>query len=380
MINLAIVSPSTTNSPETFIQSHIKGITANVTHYYGDLVPRYSDKDGLFSINNENLTNRHAWGKVIRQINPIKFKNSKLNLKEYLFSRSLIKRHIDVVLAEYGTTSAEIVDCCKYAGIPLIAHFHGRDCSCYEVINKYKIKYCQLFHYATFVVAVSHYMEESLQQLGCNKEKIIYAPCTPDPLFTNTNIDFDNQILLFVGRFTDKKSPYSLVLSFRKIAEKFPFAQMIMAGDGPLLNSTKNLVKVLGLEMKIKFPGKISPLEMQELIAKSRAYVQHSITAEDGDAEGTPVSIMEASAAGLPVIATLHAGIPDVIIDGQTGLLSKELDIDTMAQNMERLLKNKEFAIKLGKNGKEFMARNYSKRWQLETLTNIVNFAASTKR
>ncbi len=380
MINLAIVSPSPTNSPETFIKSHIKGITANVTFYYGDLVPRYSDKDGLFSINNENLTNIHAWKKAIRQINPIKFKSSKLSLKEYLFSRSLKKRHIDVVLAEYGTTSAEIVDSCKYAGIPLIAHFHGRDCSCNEVISKYKIKYNKLFHYATFVVAVSHYMEKSLLQLGCDKEKIIYAPCTPDPCFSNLNIEFNNQTLLFVGRFTDKKSPYSLVLSFKKIAGKFPFAQMIMAGDGPLLNSTRNLAKILGLETQIKFPGKITPLEMQKLITKSRAYVQHSITADDGDTEGTPVSIMEASAAGLPVISTLHAGIPDVIIDGQSGLLSQELDIDTMAQNMERLLGDKEYAIKLGQKGKDFMAKHYSKKWQLETLTKYINFAASTKR
>ena len=135
MLNLAIVSPSTTNTPETFVQSHISGIRANVFFYYGDLIPRYLEGEGLFSMNSQSLNNKKAWLRIFKNLNVFKYKASGLGLKSYLFAQSLKAHHIDVVLAEYGTTSAEITDACKYAKIPLIAHFHGRDSSDYNVLK-----------------------------------------------------------------------------------------------------------------------------------------------------------------------------------------------------------------------------------------------------
>ncbi len=69
-----------------------------------------------------------------------------------------------------------------------------------------------------------------------------------------------------------------------------------------------------------------------------RAFVQHSVEAENGDSEGTPVAVLEAQCSGLPVVATRHAGIADVVIDGETGFLSEEGDVDRMAQNMIKVL------------------------------------------
>lgn len=140
MLNLAIVSPSITNKSETFVQSHVMGIKAHSFLYYGDLVPRYIDGEGLFSMDNKHLGDIKSWLNVFKCINPFRLYKSGLSLKEYLFVHSLKKHKIDVVLAEYGTTSAEIVNSCKYANIPLVAHFHGRDSSAYNIIKDYKKK------------------------------------------------------------------------------------------------------------------------------------------------------------------------------------------------------------------------------------------------
>lgn len=377
MTNLAIVSPSPDGKPETFVQSHIDGIKANVIYYYGDLVPRYIKGEGLFSMTHSSIKSVRAWRGVASRTNPIKFCLSGLSLKEYLFACSLLKHHIDVVLAEYGTTGAEIMRACRYAGIPLVAHFHGRDCSCYEVINSYGERYKALFAYASYIVAVSHAMEKKLISLGCPKEKLVYAPCAPDPSFAGLEPDLKEEKFLFVGRFTEKKAPDLLVKAFAQVAAEHPTASLVMAGDGELLSATRRLVRSLHLEDRISLPGAITPSVYRSMLKHCRAYVQHSVTASDGDMEGTPVSVMEASAAGVPVIATRHAGIPDVIIDGETGLLSDEKDIEAMVGNMKLLLERPDLAEKLGSSGRRFMASHITKQWQMGVLTDTINQAAS---
>lgn len=379
MLNLAIVSPSITNKFETFVQSHVIGIKAHSFLYYGDLVPRYIDGEGLFSMDNKHLSDIKSWLNVFKCVNPFLLYKSGLSLKEFLFVHSLKKHKIDVVLAEYGTTSAEIVNSCKYANIPLVAHFHGRDSSAYSIIKDYKKKYEDLFAYASAVVIVSKEMQIRLEQLGCPKDKMIYAPCVPDEKFAQLHALLDQPSFCFVGRFTDKKAPYAVVMAFKKVIKKIPYARLIMSGDGPLLNSTKNIVKILGIEDNVIFTGIITPEEYRTFLLHCRAYVQHSIIADDGDMEGTPVAIMEASAAGVSVISTIHAGIPDIIIDGETGLLNKELDVDGMAANMILLLEDKDLAVRLGNAGKQRMSEHFTKRWQMNILTKAVTDAALNK-
>ena len=85
--------------------------------------------------------------------------------------------------------------------------------------------------------------------------------------------------------------------------------------------------------------GVITPEEYRSELQNSLAFVQHSITAENGNMEGTPLAVLEASAAGIPVISTNHAGIPDVVLYEQNGLLCQEKDVQKMTDNIIKLLK-----------------------------------------
>jgi len=142
--------------------------------------------------------------------------------------------------------------------------------------------------------------------------------------------------------------------------EKHPDVKLYFAGDGELLETCRNLVKYYNLEKNVLLLGRIKPNEYASLLSRVTGFIQHSITAESGDMEGTPVAVLEANAAGIPVIATRHAGIPDVILDGTTGLLVDEHDVDGMAEKIIELIENKELAIKLGKAGKERVKNNFS--------------------
>lgn len=360
-IKLAIVSPSFNAYSETFIQAHKKYISANIFYYFGGRIPislENCDRIAPYWVK--------AKSKAIARLKNIPSLESELN-----FSYSLNKNKIQVVLAEYGPTGMAVLPICKKLNIPLIVHFHGHDASVYETI-KANQNYLPVFEYANAIIAVSKSMKQKLILLGCPEKKVFLNTYGPNDSFLSIQPKFQKKLLIGVGRFVDKKAPYYTIMAFRKTIEKHPDAQLILAGDGPLWNTCKNLVKHWGLESNVHLPGVITPDQYREHLSNCRAFVQHSITAENGDMEGTPLAVLEASAACVPVISTYHAGIPDVIIHQQTGLLSVEHDVKTMAKLMDQLLSDLALAKRMGAKGKEHVANHFSMNRHIETINQLI--------
>ncbi len=360
-MNIALLSPNQNAYSETFIQAHKNHLKGKVYFYYSGILP--TKLEGGNFINSRRL----------RILDIIKgyFNLNRFSLPEIALLNSFKKNKIDMVLAEYGETAQKILKICNELNLPLIVHFHGYDASVSEII-KNNNNYKEVFEIASFVVVVSKRMFQDLLKLGCPKQKLIYNVYGPNDEFFYVQPNFSNQQFIAIGRFVDKKAPYNLILSFLKVIEKFPKTKLIMAGDGPLLDTCKNLVKYFRLEANINFVGVISPEKYREYLSESLAFVQHSVTAENGDSEGTPVGIVEASAAGLPVISTGHAGIPDVVIHGKTGLLVEEHDVDGMAENMIKLLENPEIAKEMGEKGKINIKENFTLKRHIEVLDALI--------
>ena len=125
--------------------------------------------------------------------------------------------------------------------------------------------------------------------------------------------------------------------------------------------------------------GALNHEEVMPLFSNARCFVQHSVVPSYGDAEGTPVAILEAQAAGLPAVATRHAGIVDAVVDGSTGYLVEELDIDGMADRLTRLLQDKELAQRMGKNAREHIQKNFSIRRHLDCIDDVVARARKSR-
>jgi colanic acid/amylovoran biosynthesis glycosyltransferase len=368
-MNVAIVSPDQNVYSETYIQAH-KRIDAKVFYYYGGLVPTHLE--GVGSINRPFLFD------ILTKIQA-KFFNKNQPYSDLVFAKSLRKNKIDVVFAEYGPTGASLVNVCKSLKMPLVTIFHGRDASAYDVLEKYRQKYTDLFHYAGRILVVSGVMREKLIALGCPGNKVVLTQCAPDNKFLELNPTFrEPKSFVSIGRFINKKAPYYDVLAIKQVAEKYPDVKLYFAGEGELLNSTQNLIRYFNLEDNIKLLGIISPDEFAEILSKVTGFIQHSITAKNGDMEGTPVSVMEASAAGIPVIATRHAGIPDVIIDGETGLLVDEHDVDGMVKQILKLIENPGLAKSLGQAGKENIRINFNMGKHLGIIRSVLQEALET--
>lgn len=357
-MNIAIFSPNQNPYSETFIQAHKKYLKDQIFYYYGRgsqiRLETKVEKEGKL----ESLLL-----KIYLKI----FKKSYSELWVRRILRSLAKNKVNAILIEYGTHAFHLLPILRKTKIPIIVHFHGYDASRQDIIEKCNY-YSEVFDLSRKVISVSTEMHQKLVSIGCNSNKLIYNVYGPNPKFSDVKPTFSQKQFISVGRFTDKKAPYYTILAFKEVLKKHPDAVLLMAGDGELLNSCVNLVRHYNMEENIKFLGVINSDAFANYLCHSIAYVQHSITALNGDMEGTPLSILESSAAGIPVISTYHAGISDVIEHEVTGLLCEEHDILTMSKHMLKVLENKDYAKEIGLAGKWRIKENFSLKRHIDTL------------
>jgi glycosyltransferase involved in cell wall biosynthesis len=217
-------------------------------------------------------------------------------------------------------------------------------------------------------------MERKLVSLGAPPEKVHYNPyginCRE---FGGANPENAPPVFLAVGRFVEKKAPQITLKAFADVHRVFPTARLRMVGSGPLLDECRELAESLRIEHAVTFLGAQSHEVVQEEMRDARCFVQHSMEASNGDCEGTPLGILEAGASGLPVVSTRHAGIADVVIENETGLLVDERDVKGMAENMLRMAQDPELAGRLGRTARQRIANSFSEERSLGRLLEIIN-------
>jgi colanic acid/amylovoran biosynthesis glycosyltransferase len=285
------------------------------------------------------------------------------------------------VLAEYGGCGVWCAEACRRAGIPLIVHFHGHDASDRDILKMFEDTYAGMFEQAAAVIAVSRAMERQLISLGAPPEKIHYNPCGVDiGEFRGADPASVGPVFLAVGSFREKKAPHLTIAAFARVHQAYPEARLRMIGEGALTNKCVELTKELGIEDAVTFLGVQSHSIVKEEMSRARCFVQHSIVAPSGDSEGTPVAVLEAGAAGLPVVSTIHAGIPDVVVEGKTGFLVAEHDVDAMAERMLRLARDPVLAGQIGEQARQHIAGNFSMDQSLGRLWAVIDACIKENR
>lgn len=299
---------------------------------------------------------------------------SRRSVEEAMVDRALRSVRPDAILAQYGRGGAYILPYARRHRIPLVVHFHGVDASKHSYVKMYAEAYRQIFRHAAKVVAVSTPMARWLEHAGCPPEKIAVNPCGVDPdLFAPDPSLRLPGVFITVGRFVDKKAPHLTIAAFARVLEEFPNARLRMVGEGELLEVCQDLAIAWGVSHAIEFLGPQEPSAVMTGMKKASVFLQHSLTPKSGNQEGTPVGILEASASGLPVVSTMHAGIPEAVEDGVTGYLVPERDVEGMANRMKILLRDPKAAAEMGLRGREKVAREYNLRTQIARLAEIIN-------
>jgi glycosyltransferase involved in cell wall biosynthesis len=166
-------------------------------------------------------------------------------------------------------------------------------------------------------------------------------------------------MLLAVAQLVERKGLRYLIEACRLLLDRGHDIKCEIVGDGPLRAELEELVQQLDLGQVVALVGPQSYPEVLNAYRRAVACVLPCIVAPDGDRDGIPNVILEAMAAGLPVISTAVSGIPEVVVDGVTGWLVKEADAAALASAVEQLLANPDLAARLAEGGRSFVRREF---------------------
>ena len=289
--------------------------------------------------------------------------------------RFLQRENVSVVFSQYLVTAWNIRHVVRRAGLRHVVRGHGFDVSSCLDDAIWRKRYLEMTDVDAFVVPTP-FQVQRLRSIGIHKTPAYAIPCgidiplrVSDKFKTNDFVEF-----FFVGRLVPKKAPLLLVEAFLMAAEKTPNIHLAMGGDGPLASNLRDFLKGHSLRNRVCLLGRLDHFDVLKRMADSDVYIQHSITdPETGDQEGAPVAIMEAMANGLPIVSTRHSGIPFLVEDGLTGLLSEESDVQAMARNILKLAANLELRVEMGRAAWE-RSRAFSWEFEKHEISRLLKF------
>jgi glycosyltransferase involved in cell wall biosynthesis len=183
-----------------------------------------------------------------------------------------------------------------------------------------------------------------------------------------------------VGRFVEKKRPDITLRAFAKAARDHPQVNLDMVRDGPLLDPCRTLAGGLGVADRVAFHGALPHDKVAAHMARAEVFLQHSMTAPSGDAEGVPTSIQEAIACGMVVISTRHAGIPEIVMEGQTGFLVDEGDEEAFAAMIGKVAGSETDRAALGQRARAYAVAELDKAMLTARLERVLADAVALRR
>ena len=276
------------------------------------------------------------------------------------------------VHAHFGRGGALALPVARALGVPLHVTFHGGDATKEThrrrrlIPTIYQRRLSQLQAYASGFLCVSQFVADRLAAQGFPKSKLIKHYIGID-LAHMTPPTQRNGRLLFVGRLIDKKGVDILLAAIRRLQNERNrnMPGLDIAGSGPLEAALR--AQAVDLPF-VRFLGWQTPQRLTSIMRTARAVVVPSRIAADGDCEGLPTVVLESIRAGLPVVATNHAGIPEIIRDQETGFLVPESDPDSLAAALSSVMQPVDHIQQMVVNAQARLKKDFNAAVQSEKL------------
>lgn len=274
----------------------------------------------------------------------------KLPLRLYRFWAQIRSTPLELVhinLASNGSTYRKFLFSllCRYEGVPYLLHLHGGGYVAFYrksgLIGRKVVK--SLFDNARSVIVLGkHWADFVENEVGADPHKVVILPNAVKRLFFSERCTHDGKVtILFLGRLGVRKGVPELLDAFsgRKLRDNSDW-RAVIAGDGDV-ELYKAKADEAGLAERVHFPGWVGSDQVQELLTASDVLVLPS------RAENQPLSLLEGMGAGLAVVATPVGAVPEVIQDGENGLLVPVADANALEEALVRLVTSQELRLKL---------------------------------
>jgi colanic acid/amylovoran biosynthesis glycosyltransferase len=303
---------------------------------------------------------------------------------EYPFYGALLRRTgARVVHAHFGYQACRCLRAIRDTGLPLLTTFYGADATRYARLPEWRRRYVELFERGRLFLAEGSTLAGHVAEAGAHPERIRVHHLGVD----TRQIPFRERLagdgavrILMCGHFREKKGfPDGL----RALGQALQGVtgldvQVVMVGDGPDRDRVREAIVDSGLGDRVELRGLLPYREVLQLLGSCHLLLAPSRTAADGDSEGgAPVILLDAQAAGVPVVATTHADIPEYVIDGGSGLLAPEGDLDALTDRLRQMLRSPQQWAQMGRRGRAHVEAEYDARRQVERLESIYDDVAA---
>ena len=265
----------------------------------------------------------------------------------------------DLVHVHFGIDAVGYWDSIKHLNIPILVTLHGYDITISKewwqqgkggyFMKKYPERLISLSkHTNVRFIAVSEAIKQKAIEFGIAEDKVqVHYIGVDTNKFKPSGLPLSQRdnVVLFVGRFVEKKAPLQLIQAFSQVVKHVPNAKLVMVGDGILKKEAESLAKKLNLP--VEFRGGLRHEQVLDEYDKAKVFCLPSMTAKNGDSEGLPISILEAISKNLFILITNHSGNKDIPFLESIGLVINENSIKQMAFSLTELLeRNSKIDIK----------------------------------
>jgi len=281
-----------------------------------------------------------------------------------------------LIHAHFGDDGTTVMPLALKLKIPLIVSFLGTDATMKDEYARraylrkrlYLLRRKKLAKTVTRVIVPSEFLKNRVMEHGFSEEKISvifhgvdlsqFKPLAEPPNFGN---------ILFVGRLIPRKGLDYLIAAIALAREEFPNTTLTVIGDGPNREEYEQSAREI-LKDGYEFLGFQPHQVVSELMAKAYLFSLPSITMPSGESETFGLVFIEAQAMGVPVVSFSSGGIPEVVIDGKTGFLCEEGQVDDLAEKIKVLLRNPDLRNEMGQAGYRWVKDTFDLKAQTEKL------------
>jgi glycosyltransferase involved in cell wall biosynthesis len=270
-----------------------------------------------------------------------------------------------LVQAHFGWVGMDIADEVDRAGLPFLTWMYGADVFHRREARRLPAFFSGRHHYC----CTSHALRRRMEELGCPPGNIhVFYPGVRVPPEPPEREPSDTVRILSVGRLVRFKDPLALVRIARRLVDRGHRLSWQHLGDGPLRPRSEEAIAREGLGDSFIIRGVVPREEVLAAMRKADLMIHAAVVQKDGRRESFGVVLAEAAAAGLPIVTAAVGGIPEVVVDGTTGLLVPEGDYEAMAAKAELLLSQPELRATLGHAAHRHAREQFQLEAQVEKL------------
>ncbi|MEM6338005.1 MAG: glycosyltransferase, partial [Bacteroidota bacterium] len=282
-----------------------------------------------------------------------------------------------VIHAHFGISGFRLLGLKRRHRIPLLTQFYGFDVLQLPGEAGWTRRYRTLAREGDCFIAITEEMKRDLVAQGFPEAKIDVVKLAIDTeamRFTPRRQPESTLRLIAVGRLVEKKGFAYAIEAVQALQSQGREVSLDVFGDGPL---RAELEAKASISKGIKFHGRAENATILDALQRHDALLVPSVLAGNADKEGMPQIIVEAMASGLPVIASRHSGIPEIVIDGETGLLHDERDDAGLTRALGALADTPELAERFSHAGRQFVETHHDIRGMVERLETIYDRIAT---